>query len=162
MERDWRDFRVGDVIDALDTQQKWYESTVRDVKDDQILVHYNNWDSKWDEWIKKDNMTRLAKKVSYCCPLAAARLNPSLGNTYEWALYQHAAHGFQCELDVGCWRRARAAFGSRHCGSTESGQHLLHEFDAPMPVSMSRFNRFLSRRQASEPNQPFESAGLAG
>ncbi|XXQ37928.1 Ubiquitin carboxyl-terminal hydrolase [Plasmodiophora brassicae] len=65
VERDWRDFRVGDVIDALDTQQKWYESTVRDVKDDQILVHYNNWDSKWDEWIKKDNMTRLAKKGTH-------------------------------------------------------------------------------------------------
>lgn len=41
----WRDFQIGDVIDAQDTVFKWYESTVKDVKHDQILVHYNGWAS---------------------------------------------------------------------------------------------------------------------
>lgn len=81
-ERDWRDFRVGDVIDALDVTKKWsgaclfllvelnclcyfrYESTIRTVTESAVLVHYNNWESKWDEWIPKDDFTRLAKKVT--------------------------------------------------------------------------------------------------
>eukprot|EP01083_Nonionella_stella_P092178 257938_1 len=50
--RAWDDFRVGDVIDGLDTQRTWYESTIRDVKPGKVLVHYINWPSKWDEWIE--------------------------------------------------------------------------------------------------------------
>lgn len=41
--KDWRDFAIGDIIDAQDTVGKWYESTIRDVKDDRIFVHYNGW-----------------------------------------------------------------------------------------------------------------------
>ena len=40
---------IGDVIDCLDTVKKWYESTVRDVKEDKIFVHFNQWPTQWDE-----------------------------------------------------------------------------------------------------------------
>eukprot|EP00457_Paulinella_chromatophora_P001305 gb/GEZN01001307.1/.p1 GENE.gb/GEZN01001307.1/~~gb/GEZN01001307.1/.p1 ORF type:complete len:930 (+),score=171.77 gb/GEZN01001307.1/:25-2814(+) len=53
--KDWRDFAVGDVIDAIDTANHWYESTIRDVKPDKILVHYEGWDPKWDAWILRDS-----------------------------------------------------------------------------------------------------------
>eukprot|EP00808_Paulinella_micropora_P025630 g80954.t1 len=62
--KDWRDFAVGDVIDALDTAHKWYESTVRDVKPDKILVHYEGWEPRWDAWIPRDS-PNLAPKNTY-------------------------------------------------------------------------------------------------
>ena len=45
----FRQFSIGDKLDARDTVQKWYESIVRDVKDGKVFIHFNNWDAKWDE-----------------------------------------------------------------------------------------------------------------
>ena len=45
----FRQFAIGDKLDARDTVQKWYESIVRDVKDGKVFIHFNNWDAKWDE-----------------------------------------------------------------------------------------------------------------
>eukprot|EP00475_Leptophrys_vorax_P011616 TRINITY_DN18175_c3_g1_i1.p1 TRINITY_DN18175_c3_g1~~TRINITY_DN18175_c3_g1_i1.p1 ORF type:complete len:919 (-),score=242.67 TRINITY_DN18175_c3_g1_i1:91-2454(-) len=60
-EPQWRqDLKVGDLIDALDKMNKWYESSIRDIKDSKILIHYNGWPSKWDEWVGIDS-DRVAK-----------------------------------------------------------------------------------------------------
>eukprot|EP00478_Filoreta_tenera_P000006 GABV01000006.1.p1 GENE.GABV01000006.1~~GABV01000006.1.p1 ORF type:complete len:453 (-),score=229.42 GABV01000006.1:1245-2603(-) len=53
--KDWRDFAVGDLVDCVDTMGKWYESTITDVKDKTVFVHFNGWSKKWDEWIDKDS-----------------------------------------------------------------------------------------------------------
>ena len=45
----FRQFSIGDKLDAKDTIQKWYVSNVRDVKDGKVFIHFNNWDTKWDE-----------------------------------------------------------------------------------------------------------------
>jgi ubiquitin C-terminal hydrolase len=63
-ERDWRDFRVGDIIDARDTVNKWYESTVRDVRPTEVYVHYNGWPKDWDEWVPRDS-DRLAARGTH-------------------------------------------------------------------------------------------------
>src|SRR5690349_14688737 len=44
-------YNVGDQIEAQDKGSKWYLSTVLEVKMGKIFVHYENWPSKWDEWI---------------------------------------------------------------------------------------------------------------
>lgn len=51
--KDWRAFEQNDIIDAQDTVGKWYESTVVKVDEEkkQILVHYNGWESRWDQWL---------------------------------------------------------------------------------------------------------------
>ena len=41
--KDWRNFQVGDTIDARDTVGKWYESTVRNVREGEVFVHYHGW-----------------------------------------------------------------------------------------------------------------------
>jgi ubiquitin C-terminal hydrolase len=64
VEKDWRNFEVGDIIDACDSVNKWYESTVRDVKEDKLFIHFNNWASTWDDWIPRDS-DRLAKKNTH-------------------------------------------------------------------------------------------------
>mmetsp|Transcript_5340 Transcript_5340/g.8392 ORF Transcript_5340/g.8392 Transcript_5340/m.8392 type:complete len:437 (+) Transcript_5340:49-1359(+) len=76
----WRDFEIGDRLDALDTQQKWYESVVRDVKEDKILVHFEKWSAKWDEWIEASS-ERLAPLSTHSTPRTIDRNNYYDGNT---------------------------------------------------------------------------------
>ncbi|KAI9980753.1 hypothetical protein PInf_010072 [Phytophthora infestans] len=56
----WR-FRLqkDQLIDALDTDNKWYESRVVDLAETQVKVHYRGWTAKWDEWVNRTS-TRLA------------------------------------------------------------------------------------------------------
>jgi hypothetical protein len=44
----WRDFEVGDIIEVYDSSTKWCESTVRQVNEGKICIHYNAWPDKWD------------------------------------------------------------------------------------------------------------------
>ena len=61
------DLNVGDVIDALDTYDKWYESTVVDKKFENSTytwsaqIHFNGWSNKYREWLPTHSQ-RLAKK----------------------------------------------------------------------------------------------------
>ncbi|GMF20783.1 unnamed protein product [Phytophthora fragariaefolia] len=50
----WRaELKVGQMVDALDTDSKWYEATVVDVTEGQAKVHYRGWSTKWDEWLAR-------------------------------------------------------------------------------------------------------------
>lgn len=52
----WRySLQIGDLIDAQDTQEKWYEARILDIQTSQILVHYRGWTSKWDVWLPCDS-----------------------------------------------------------------------------------------------------------
>jgi ubiquitin C-terminal hydrolase len=57
VKKNFRDFEVGDHVDALDTSNKWYESEVVEVKKDQrkVMIHFINWPSRWDEWMDFDS-----------------------------------------------------------------------------------------------------------
>jgi len=57
---DWRSFKVGDKVDVLDTISNWLTSTVKEVEEKRILIHYDGYSSTWDEWIEIDS-DRLAK-----------------------------------------------------------------------------------------------------
>jgi len=56
----WREFEQGDQVDCRDTEEKWLAAIVRQVRNDEIFVHYIGFDRKWDEWINI-NSERLAK-----------------------------------------------------------------------------------------------------
>ncbi|TDH68096.1 hypothetical protein CCR75_007580 [Bremia lactucae] len=50
----WREeLHVGQLVDALDTDNKWYESRVVDLNSLSVKLHYRGWTSKLDEWISK-------------------------------------------------------------------------------------------------------------
>jgi len=51
MEKLWNEFEINDFVDCNDTSGTWYETVVKDMKEDQILVHYRGWPARWDEWI---------------------------------------------------------------------------------------------------------------
>jgi len=54
-----REFEKDQIIDCQDSVKKWCLAEVKDVSERQVLVHYCDWDSKWDEWIDKTS-SRLA------------------------------------------------------------------------------------------------------
>jgi hypothetical protein len=53
-------FEVGDRLDCADKQRKWYASTVREVGENDIFVHFEGWAEKWNEWIWMDDEKSIA------------------------------------------------------------------------------------------------------
>ncbi len=54
----WRQkLKVGDLVDAMDMDGKWYESVVREINTDNntICLHYKGWQSKWDTTLKQSS-----------------------------------------------------------------------------------------------------------
>ena len=49
--RQWRShIQVGDVIDAKDSEGRWFDSRIVAIEGDRVRVHYNGWSSRWDSW----------------------------------------------------------------------------------------------------------------
>uniref|UniRef100_A0A7S2W2S4 Ubiquitinyl hydrolase 1 n=1 Tax=Rhizochromulina marina TaxID=1034831 RepID=A0A7S2W2S4_9STRA len=50
----WRSaLGVGALLDALDSDKRWFESQVVDVEEDRVKIHYLGWSSKWDAWVPR-------------------------------------------------------------------------------------------------------------
>lgn len=47
-----RVFEVGQWVDCRDTVGKWCRAMIVDTKNQHMLVHYDGWASKWDEWME--------------------------------------------------------------------------------------------------------------
>ena len=49
----YKGLQVGDLIEAKDRDNRWFESRIRemDTETNKVLVHYFGWDAKWDEWL---------------------------------------------------------------------------------------------------------------
>lgn len=85
-----RRFFVGQWLDVRDTVNQWLESTVIDMSEDKVLVHYHGWPSRWDEWIDFDSeriaafrtRTTHTLNVQHMSPVPSTRLSnvPSVGS----------------------------------------------------------------------------------
>ena len=55
--------QIGDVLDARDSEGKWYPSEIIDAKPDgsSYRVHYVGWDDKWNEWVDATRLRELVK-----------------------------------------------------------------------------------------------------
>ncbi|KAE9092251.1 hypothetical protein PF010_g17726 [Phytophthora fragariae] len=63
----WRfELQIGQLVDALDTDKRWYESRIVDMDAVYVKVHYRGWTSKWDEWLRRTSarLAPLHTKVS--------------------------------------------------------------------------------------------------
>jgi len=58
-----KDCRVGDTLDAKDTDGKWVEAQIREIKEGKLCISYTGRLQK-KEWISKDS-DRLAPKNTY-------------------------------------------------------------------------------------------------
>ena len=56
----WRaGLKVDDRLDAQDSDGKWFESIVREVKteggEDLLFIHYRGWEERWNSWTKRSS-----------------------------------------------------------------------------------------------------------
>ena len=53
----WREsMAVGDVIDAKDSEGRWFDSRIVAIDvGDRVKVHYNGWSSRWDCWFDRND-----------------------------------------------------------------------------------------------------------
>eukprot|EP01084_Bolivina_argentea_P205259 350686_1 len=63
----WTEYlEIGDIIDAKDEQDKWYESVIRYIENGEnkklLYIHYIGWSGKWDEIIDAYNYKRISKR----------------------------------------------------------------------------------------------------
>jgi len=64
-----RVFTLNQKVDCKDTANKWLISTVIELKEGYVYIHYDGWSSKWDEWLETSD-PRIAKLHRYTPPQA--------------------------------------------------------------------------------------------
>ena len=50
-------FKVGDAVEVL-WKGTWYPAQVIEAKPDEWKIHYDGYESSWDEWVKTDRIRR--------------------------------------------------------------------------------------------------------
>ena len=56
----WRGrLAAGDVVDARDSEGRWFDSVVVDVEGSKVKVHFRGWSARWDTWIEKEDRSSL-------------------------------------------------------------------------------------------------------
>lgn len=63
--------QVGDLLEAQDFKGRWYTAEILEGKGERYKIHFNGWDSKWDEWVDASKLR----------PIVKTRLN--VGQSYE-------------------------------------------------------------------------------
>ncbi|TMW61523.1 hypothetical protein Poli38472_012714 [Pythium oligandrum] len=81
---DWRDqLQIHQLLDVLDTSNRWCEATVLGMSRWKVHVHYQSWPRKWDEWILRDS-ERLAPAWTH---IPQWRANLQAGDTVQVGTY---------------------------------------------------------------------------
>ncbi|KAH8074701.1 ubiquitinyl hydrolase [Aureococcus anophagefferens] len=50
---------AGDVVDARDSEGRWFDSVVVEVDGSKVKVHFRGWSSRWDTWVEKEDQSSL-------------------------------------------------------------------------------------------------------
>jgi len=111
--QDFRDFQVGDVVDAKDTVNKWYEAEVVQVDHEkkQVFIHYINWPARWDRWLPMDSADIDQQSAHTTGPYMPEKRSTSM------ASYEHSSWGSWATNEEG-QPPARGAVGLRNLGNT--------------------------------------------
>eukprot|EP00484_Ammonia_sp_Unknown_P028206 CAMPEP_0197024288 /NCGR_PEP_ID=MMETSP1384-20130603/4865_1 /TAXON_ID=29189 /ORGANISM="Ammonia sp." /LENGTH=766 /DNA_ID=CAMNT_0042452649 /DNA_START=22 /DNA_END=2322 /DNA_ORIENTATION=+ len=61
-----KQLQIGDIVDVLDAQDKWYEAVIRCIEinhgEKLLYVHYIGWSKKWDESVMANDVQRVAER----------------------------------------------------------------------------------------------------
>ena len=57
--------QINNRLDTKDTQGKWFEARVIELKPSEVKIHYKRFAAKYDEWIPIDS-DRLARVSTRC------------------------------------------------------------------------------------------------
>ena len=184
--KDWRErLKEGDELDALDTQTKWYESVVKQRRDNQVYIHFKGWQDKWNEW-RDITSDKLALRSLYT---TGAR-DPSVAKQQARDVSKYNTTGRPVERGTVGLRNlgnTSAPYQSTNCSAHNSSfcpacthhsmaarvyvhsacwcPQLLHEFDTTMPRADTSPHRVLHGEALPtgvESRQPARLAGQSG
>ena len=79
-------FTEGQLVEVEKFPKSWYVATVREVDGDQILVHYEGWSEKWDDWVKSSKAHSLTSGAE---GRRRSRMTPALKTAFP----HHAVDG---------------------------------------------------------------------
>ncbi|KAJ8608288.1 hypothetical protein CTAYLR_010380 [Chrysophaeum taylorii] len=75
----WRvSLSKGDVVDAKDSEGRWFDSVIVDVgenKQDRVKVHFKGWSTKWDAWLDRYDETSIQKLFTHTDDWRRLRVN---------------------------------------------------------------------------------------
>ena len=138
-------WRVGDQLDAKDTAHVCYKATVRDVREESLYIHFNNWPSKRDEWIPASpnrlaryaTMTGTATRAMIGSATASSHSSSSASNTQLAGTAWSCGWSVDDKLDAlydGKWQEARVV-------QVDNGRLFIESC-----VSADRWTEWLSAR----------------
>ena len=125
-------WRVGDMIDALDTVNTWLEARVVDVnvKDELLYIHFDGWADKWNEWIPAKSKR-----------LARYRTNTGLRGVdrpFNLKLEAHGLHATIARLKaIKATLEAKAAELEDDSASPLPASHAFYPLSAPLSTLLS-------------------------
>lgn len=59
---------LNSYIDVKDREDVWLEGQIKKIEPNRILIHYLGWETKWDEWINKNESRRYASLHTFSQP----------------------------------------------------------------------------------------------
>jgi hypothetical protein len=75
-----REFKVGQWLDVKDTVNQWLEAQVVQSYSNEgqqhVLIHYNGWPHRWDEWIESDSPRIMPLKAHTFQALECTYMSP--------------------------------------------------------------------------------------
>ena len=101
-----------------------YESVVRDRKGGRVLIHFNNWDARWDEWLDVES-ERLAPLHAHTAQ-PSNRLLPSSSSSplSSFSSYSSSSYTFGFNSNEEGRPKPSGAVGLRNLGNTSEGRHV--------------------------------------
>ncbi|KAG7382699.1 hypothetical protein PHYBOEH_010385 [Phytophthora boehmeriae] len=122
----WRfQLEVNQLIDALDTDKKWYESRVVAINDTAVKVHYRGWTAKWDEWL----------------PRLSLRILPLHTKVPNWRDFQVGDEVLVGRAVAGKnypeWRNAHVTCSNPDCGNESITFDPFMSLSVPIPSNES-------------------------
>ena len=143
----WRDaLTVGTVIDAQDSDNKWFDAVITNVDGDLLGVHYRGWRAKWDE----KNVPRSSERIQPLHTHTPRWREFTLGDQVEVHLFSHSTggHGWYrgsvTAVNPHPWRRVKITPMSHLPQYTVHGRHTWVEFDSE---KLCRPGTHISRRE---------------
>lgn len=95
-------FKIGRRLDVRDTVRNWVVAIVLNIRGNSVLIHYEQWGNKWDEWIEIDSngySPRIAPLHSFAaastrCDLLNAPMNSPAHRYHAWKENASIDHRF--------------------------------------------------------------------
>lgn len=139
--KEWRqNLKVGDVVDARDSEKNWFDAEITEAEQAKVKVHYRGWSPKWDAWVDRD---------------AEDELQPLFTMTENWrgTLEVGSAVEIKDDSDINkpLWYEGKVVQADSEKGlvqvKTVNNQRIEPRWVTPMGESVCKMGTHIKRKQ---------------